>query len=88
VFPALVIVQRNPQAGSVRNLDVALLDNGLLQAVDQILPEWHIEGMVLQRQEVAARRLSKVVKVSSAVSIPKLVKCAVYGGLADQYREV
>jgi hypothetical protein len=51
VFIALVIVQRDPQTGSIRNLDVALLDNGLLQTVDQILPEWHIEGMVLQRQE-------------------------------------
>src|ERR1700688_2100809 len=55
VFPALVIVQRNSQAGSIWNLDVALLDDGLLQPVHQILPEWHIERMVLEREEVARR---------------------------------
>src|SRR5258708_3372996 len=51
-----VVVKRNSQPRCAWNLDVALVDDRLVDSSDEILPEGYIERMVLEREEVACRR--------------------------------
>src|SRR5450759_5293036 len=49
-------VERDAQAGLVRDGDVALVDDGLVDAVHQVAPIGHVHGVILQHQEVLRRR--------------------------------
>src|ERR1700733_13783944 len=49
---ANLVIERNPQPRSIRNLDEPLLDDWLIESGDQILPPRHVERVILQREEV------------------------------------
>src|ERR1700761_1269239 len=51
----LIIIQRNSQPWRLGNLDVALVNDRLVDAGDQILPEWHVERMIFEREKIASR---------------------------------
>lgn len=51
-----VVFECDAQAWCIRDLDEALVDDGLLDPCHQALPERHVEEVVLKREEVARRR--------------------------------
>src|SRR5262249_19757800 len=52
----LILVQRNPQPRPLWNLDIALVDDRLLDPRDQVLPERHIERVIFEREKIPCRR--------------------------------
>ena len=53
---ASIVVERNAKSRSFWHRNVALLNNGLGDTCDEIVPEWNIRCMNLERQEIACGR--------------------------------
>src|SRR5437588_741872 len=51
------VVERDTKAGGIRYLDVALVNDGFVYLVDEILPEGDIQRVVLERE--GCRRRSR-----------------------------